>query len=133
VAEINDNTTVEIPLRNLVALGAGLVMATTAYVTLNTRITQVEQRLEIQDIKVGENANFVREWPLGLRGNLPADLRQDSNIIMLKEKIIEINDIEKQIRVIEIDLGRIRSQTETQEQKIETIFEIYNNKLVQVK
>ena len=133
MAEINDNTTVEIPLRNLVALGAGLVMATTAYVTLNTRITQVEQRLEIQDIKVGENANFVREWPLGLRGNLPADLRQDSNIIMLKEKIIEINDIEKQIRVIEIDLGRIRSQTETQEQKIETIFEIYNNKLVQVK
>ncbi len=133
MAEINDNTTVEIPLRNLVALGAGLVMATTAYVTLNTRITQVEQRLEIQDIKVGENANFVREWPLGLRGSLPADLRQDSNIIMLKEKIIEINDIEKQVRVIEIDLGRIRSQTETQEQKIETIFEIYNNKLVQVK
>ena len=133
MAEINDNTTVEIPLRNLVALGAGLVMATTAYVTLNTRITQVEQRLEIQDIKVGENANFVREWPLGLRGNLPADLRQDSNIIMLKEKTLEINDIEKQIRVIEIDLGRIRSQTETQEQKIETIFEIYNNKLVQVK
>jgi hypothetical protein len=34
MAEINDNTTVEIPLRNLVALGAGLVMATTAYVTL---------------------------------------------------------------------------------------------------
>ena len=52
---------------------------------------------------------------------------------MLKEKILEINDIEKQVRVIEIDLGRIRSQTETQEQKIETIFEIYNNKLVQVK
>jgi hypothetical protein len=70
MAEINDNTTVEIPLRNLVALGAGLVMATTAYVTLNTRITQVEQRLEIQDIKVGENANLVREWPLGLRGSL---------------------------------------------------------------
>ena len=133
MAEINDNTTVEIPLRNLVALGAGLVMATTAYVTLNTRITQVEQRLEIQDIKVDENANFVREWPLGLRGSLPADLRQDSNIIMLKEKILEINDIEKQVRVIEIELGRIRSQTETQEQKIETIFEIYNNKLVQVK
>jgi hypothetical protein len=68
-----------------------------------------------------------------LRGSLPADLQQDSNIIMLKEKILEINDIEKQVRVIEIDLGRIRSQTETQEQKIETIFEIYNNKLVQVK
>jgi hypothetical protein len=69
----------------------------------------------------------------GFAWQLTADLQQDSNIIMLKEKILEINDIEKQVRVIEIDLGRIRSQTETQEQKIETIFEIYNNKLVQVK
>ena len=35
--EIDDNTKVAIPLRNLVALGAGIVMATTAYVTLDTR------------------------------------------------------------------------------------------------
>jgi hypothetical protein len=42
MAELNEDTTVEIPLRNLVALGAGLVMATTAYITLNTRITTVE-------------------------------------------------------------------------------------------
>ena len=46
--EIDDNTKVAIPLRNLVALGAGIVMATTAYVTLDTRIISIEHGQEIQ-------------------------------------------------------------------------------------
>ena len=50
--EIDDNTKVAIPLRNLVALGAGIVMATTAYVTLDTRITTVEHSQEIQDMNI---------------------------------------------------------------------------------
>ena len=41
--EIDDNTKVAIPLRNLVALGAGIVMATTAYVTLDSRIVTGKQ------------------------------------------------------------------------------------------
>jgi hypothetical protein len=71
VAEISEDTTVEIPLRNLIALGAGLVMATTAYITLNTRITTVEHDIDIQSMTVRENANFVREWPLGCGARYP--------------------------------------------------------------
>ena len=66
--EIDDNTRVAIPLRNLVALGAGIVMATTAYVTLDTRIISIEHGQEIQNMNILENSAFVREWPLGLRG-----------------------------------------------------------------
>ncbi len=76
--EIDDNTKVAIPLRNLVALGAGIVMATTAYVTLDTRITTVEHSQEIQDMNIQENSAFVREWPLGMRGALPDDLIQNA-------------------------------------------------------
>ena len=49
MAEIDDNTRVAIPLRNLVALGAALVMATTAYVTLDTRLLSLEHAQDIQD------------------------------------------------------------------------------------
>jgi hypothetical protein len=59
--EIDDNTKVAIPLRNLVALGAGIVMATTAYVTLDTRITTVEHSQEIQDMNIQENSAFGHE------------------------------------------------------------------------
>jgi hypothetical protein len=58
VAEINEDTTVEIPLRNLIALGAGLVMATTAYITLNTRITTVEHDIDIQSMTVSGKCKF---------------------------------------------------------------------------
>jgi hypothetical protein len=50
--EIDDNTKVSIPLRNLVALGAGIVMATTAYVTLDTRIISIEHGQEIQNMNI---------------------------------------------------------------------------------
>jgi hypothetical protein len=101
MTELSENTTVEIPLRNLVALSAGIVMATTAYVTLDTRITGVEHGHEIQNAK----------------------------IMALEEKIKEMNDIEKDMRAMEIELGRLRSHTETQEQKIETLFELWNSKV----
>jgi len=130
MAEISDDTRVEIPLRNLVALAAGLVMATTAYVTLNSRITTVEHGLEMSDRTIKDNASFVREWPLGLRGALPDDLIQNAKIMALEEKVQEIQELKREMRVMEIELGRLRSQTETQEEKIETLFELWNNQKI---
>jgi len=103
-------------------------MATTAYVTLNSRITTVEHGLEMSDIK--DNASFVREWPLGLRGALPDDLIQNAKIMALEEKVQEIQELKREMRVMEIELGRLRSQTETQEEKIETLFELWNNQKI---
>jgi hypothetical protein len=129
MAELSENTTVEIPLRNLVALGAGIVMATTAYVTLDTRITGIEHGQEMHQMQISDNADFVREWPLGLRGALPDDLIQNANIMSLQEKVREMNEMKREMRTMEIEIGRLRSQTETQEEKIETLFELWNSKV----
>ena len=127
MAEINEDTTVEIPLRNLVALGVGLVMATTAYITLDTRITTVEHGIEIQGLTVRENAEFVREWPLGLRGALPDDLIQNAKIMALENQQEEILALRQQLNAIEIKLGRLDGTIETQEDKVETLFELWNS------
>lgn len=129
--KINDDTAVEIPVRNLVALGFGIVMATTAYVTLDTRITGVEHGHQMHAMQIQDNADFVREWPLGLRGALPDDLIQNANIMALQEKQEEVDELERSMRDMEIELGRLRSHTETQEQKIETLFELWNTKVAQ--
>jgi len=105
-------------------------MATTAYVTLNSRITTVEHGLEMSDRTIKDNASFVREWPLGLRGALPDDLIQNAKIMALEEKVQEIQELKREMRVMEIELGRLRSQTETQEEKIETLFELWNNQKI---
>jgi hypothetical protein len=100
--EIDDDTKVSIPLRNLVALGAGIVMATTAYVTLDTRITTVEHSQE--------NSAFVREWPLGLRGALPDDLIQNAKIMALEERNVEIHELRRQLNKIEVEIGKLEAQ-----------------------
>ena len=108
--EIDDNTKVAIPLRNLVALGAGIVMATTAYVTLDTRITTVEHSQEIQDMNILENSAFVREWPLGLRGALPDDLIQNAKIMALEERNVEIHELRRQLNRLEVEIGKLDAQ-----------------------
>ena len=113
--EIDDNTKVAIPLRNLVALGAGIVMATTAYVTLDTRITTVEHSQEIQDMNIQENSAFVREWPLGMRPRasyiaLPDDLIQNAKIMALEERNVEIHELRRQLNRLEVEIGKLDAQ-----------------------
>ena len=115
MAEIDDNTRVAIPLRNLVALGAGLVMATTAYVTLDTRLLSLEHAQDIQDLVISENSAFVREWPLGLRGALPDDLIQNAKIMALEERNSEIDELQKQLNRMEVEIGRLNAQIDLAE------------------
>ena len=104
--EISDETKVTVPLRNLVGLGASLVVATAAYVTLNSRITTLEHGQSIQDMTIKENAAFVREWPLGLRGALPDDLIQNAKIMALEEQSREVRELRTKINDLEIKIGQ---------------------------
>ena len=104
--EISDETKVTVPLRNLIGLGASLVVATAAYGTLNSRITTLEHGQSIQDMTIRENAAFVREWPLGLRGALPDDLIQNAKIMALEEQSKEVRDLRTKINDLEIKIGQ---------------------------
>jgi uncharacterized coiled-coil protein SlyX len=107
--EISDDTKVTVPLRNLIGLSAALVIATAAYVTLNSRITQLEHGQSIQDMTIQENYAFVREWPLGLRGALPDDLIQNAKIMALEEQTLEVRELRTKINELEIQTGQCRS------------------------
>lgn len=131
MAEVSDDTKVSVPIRNLVGLGAGVVMATTAYVTLNSRITALEHGHEMQAMTIQENAAFVREWPLGLRGALPDDLIQNAKILAIEEKSSEFKEFREEIRRLQLDLGQVSAKTQTQEEKIETLFELWNNQILE--
>ena len=106
MAEISDDTKVTVPLRNLIGLGGALGIATAAYGTLNSRITTLEHGQSIQDMTIKENAAFVREWPLGLRGALPDDLIQNAKIMALEEQSKEVRELRTKINELEIETGQ---------------------------
>tara|TARA_B100001939_G_scaffold302533_1_gene279709 strand:+ start:1783 stop:2175 length:393 start_codon:yes stop_codon:yes gene_type:complete len=127
--EVNDNTNLTIPLRNLVALIFATAVAVLGYSELNSRLTTLEHGQTIQDMTIRENAAFVREWPLGLRGALPDDLIQNAKILALEDKHKEIDLMRERMNDLQIEINRAHGVDETQNQKIETIFDIWNQQV----
>jgi hypothetical protein len=123
---IDENTHLEISLKAVISIVLAVFTLTTAFVTLDSRIISLEHGQQIQDMTIRDNASFVREWPLGLRGSLPTDLTQDANIMALKEKNQEFTVMRDDIRRLQLELTQMSAQTATQEEKIETLFEIWN-------
>lgn len=88
--EINDNTTIEIPIRNLVAIIAGVVVAVFAYAEVTNRISVLERQITILEVDLDMNSEFRVKWPRGELGSLPDDLLQNSQIAAL-EKVVDLN------------------------------------------
>ena len=88
--EINDSTTIEIPIRNLVAIIGGVVVAVFAYTEVTNRISVLERQLTILEVDIGMNSEFRTKWPRGELGALPDDLLQNSQIAAL-EKVVNLN------------------------------------------
>jgi hypothetical protein len=88
--EINDNTTIEIPIRNLVAIIAGVIVAVFAYTEVTNRISVLERQITILEVELKMNSEFRIKWPRGELGSLPDDMLQNSQIAAL-EKVVDLN------------------------------------------
>ena len=130
MVELSDNTDLTIPLRNLVSIVLGVAVVTAGYADLNSRITTLEHGQSIQDMTIKENAAFVREWPLGLRGALPDDLIQNAKIMALEDRQAELQRLQERMNDLQIDINRVSGVNETHDEKLETLFDIWNNQIV---
>ena len=89
-AKLSDETKIEIPLRNLIAIIAGVAIAVIGYTEVTNRISVLERQLTILEVDIGMNSEFRTKWPRGELGALPDDLLQNSQIDAL-QKVVELN------------------------------------------
>ena len=132
---VSDTSLITLPLRNLIAIAFGLVVASTAYVTMNQEITQHGHELLMQQSEIDMNSNFRVTWPK--EGLLAADVQQNSRLDSIeaqnKEHSKDLRDLQASINEIKVTLGVIEAQSATAEQKIERLYTLYNEKLTEVK
>lgn len=85
MADLNDNTVISIPLRNLLALVAGTVIAVTGYFSIVERLTMLEheQRMLVKDVEA--NSVWIVDWEK--EGLLPADIIQNNKIEFLETRV----------------------------------------------
>jgi hypothetical protein len=133
--EVNDNTTITLPIRNLVALAFGLVVATTAWVTLNSRITSTEHSIQMQGAEIDLNSNFRITWPK--EGLLAADVQQNSRLdsteSAMQDHSANLKAMQESMNDIKVTLAIIENRSSVSESKIETLYTLYNEKLTEAK
>ena len=75
--KVSDNTSIAMPVRNLLSIVAAVAVGVWAYFGVVSRITTIETSLVLAEKDLEKNTEFRIKWPRGEMGSLPADSQQD--------------------------------------------------------
>ena len=85
--KLNDNTSVAMPIRNLLSIIIAVAFGVWAYFGVIARLTQVETSLILTEKDLEKNTEFRIKWPRGEMGTLPADSEQYMLIEFMSEQV----------------------------------------------
>lgn len=131
ILEVSEDSSITIPIRNLLALLGTVAIIVVGYFDVANRIDVLERENILLRQEVNMNSEFRILWPRGDLGSLPDDLMQNAAIEVIDKKIIELQKEGKQINELRILINREHGTNETQNEKIETLFDIWNKSLIE--
>tara|TARA_R110002020_G_scaffold465_1_gene2371 strand:+ start:140 stop:538 length:399 start_codon:yes stop_codon:yes gene_type:complete len=88
--KVSDNTNIQLPLRNLISIIAGVAVAVWAYFGLHESLSKTQTKLELMSKDLEENTEFRIKWPRGEMGSLPADSEQ---YLLIENNLVELEKI----------------------------------------
>ena len=92
MANINDETEISMPLRNLLSLVFGTAIAVWAYFGIIERINSMETSIMMMEADVERNSEFRIRWPRGELGALPADAEQFLLMEHMQEELEKLTE-----------------------------------------
>ena len=103
--EMSDNTSISMPVRNMLAIIAAVAVGAWAYFGVLERITMLEtrstltekdiiQHVERLEADLTKNTEFRIKWPRGEMGSLPADSEQ---FMLIEDLYSSVEKIEKNL------------------------------------
>ena len=75
--KISDNTSVSMPMRNLLSILGATAVGVWAYFGVIERLNNIETQGKLMLSDVEKNTEFRIKWPRGEMGSLPSDSQQD--------------------------------------------------------
>ena len=86
--KLSDNTSVSMPMRNLLSILAAVAIGVYSYFGIIERLNNIETQGKLMLADVEKNTEFRIKWPRGEMGSLPADAQQDiEKLIQDTEKL----------------------------------------------
>jgi hypothetical protein len=88
--KVSDNTSIAMPVRNLLSIVVAVAVGVWAYFGVVSRITSIETSLVLAEKDLEKNTEFRIKWPRGEMGSLPADNEQYMLIEFMAEQLESI-------------------------------------------
>ena len=122
--KLNDNTSVAMPIRNLLSIIIAVAFGVWAYFGVIARLTQVETSLILTEKDLEKNTEFRIKWPRGEMGTLPADSEQYMLIEFMSEQVeamqtemesmmsntVNINFLKDQVIKLQQDVEKLKDK-----------------------
>ena len=130
--EMSDNTSISMPVRNMLAIIAAVAVGAWAYFGVLERITMLEtkaqltekdinQHVERLEADLTQNTEFRIKWPRGEMGSLPADSEQ---FMLIEDLYGSVEKIEKNLEqnmTNKVNIEFLQKQVEKMLEDIETL------------
>ena len=121
----SDNTSVSMPMRNLLSILAAVGIGVYSYFGIIERLNNIETNGKLMIADVEKNTEFRIKWPRGEMGSLPADAQQDLLIEFLSSQLeAMMADMESMmsntvnIKRAQQDIERLLNDTEKLKDKL---------------
>ena len=75
--KVSDNTSLSMPMRNLLSILAAVGIGVYSYFGIIERLNNIETQGKLMQSDLTKNTEFRIKWPRGDLGSLPADAQQD--------------------------------------------------------
>ena len=85
--KLSDNTSVSMPMRNLLSILGAVAIGVYAYFGIIERLNNLETRSTLAEADLEKNTEFRIKWPRGEMGSLPADAQQDMLIEFMASQL----------------------------------------------
>ena len=130
--DMSDNTSISMPVRNMLAIIAAVAMGAWAYFGVLERITMLEtrstltekditQHVERLEADLTKNTEFRIKWPRGEMGSLPADSEQFMLIEDLYSSVEKIEENLEQNMTNKVNIEFLQKQVEKMLEDIEDL------------
>ena len=119
--KISDNTSVAMPMRNLVAIIAAVAVGTMAYFNIVEQLNKHSTTLELMAKDQEHNTEFRIKWPRGEMGSLPADAEQFMLIEDLYKTVEKLEKNQEMNMTNKVNIEFLQKQVEKMAEDLEKL------------
>jgi len=119
--KVSDNTSIAMPVRNLLSIVAAVAVGVWAYFGVIARVTTIETSLVLAEKDLEKNTEFRIKWPRGEMGTLPADSEQYMLIEFMAEQLESMQTQMESMMSNTVNINFLKNQVAKLQQDVEAL------------